>query len=263
MAYYPLTTLRKAVTPLATLLNPREMAGPLLVMAGLGVVGSVVGMTRYEWPLWGAAALILSLLLVPMMVKWRADRLRYGTIAMGLSFLLTTQGFHTIEHLVQWAQYHLLNWTLRASSGILSPANSEWVHFIWNWLVFLGVVFLIRAGWRNQWAWLLFLIAAAHTIEHTYTFTRYLMILDQLKLMGVTNVTAQGLPGIVGQGGWLAQSAFTQGTFICRLPGLTTAPRLDVHFWWNALEITPLILGTQAYLRSHLPQNQTLTPEHP
>ena len=58
----------------------------------------------------------------------------------------------------------------------------------------------------------------------------------------MTRLTAQGLPGIVGRDGWLARSPLTQGTFICSLPWLTTAVRLDVHVWWNVLE-TVLLLG--------------------
>jgi hypothetical protein len=45
----------------------------------------------------------------------------------------------------------------------------------------------------------------------------------------------------------------TQGTFICTLPGLTTAMRLDVHFWWNAIEMLLLLCAGSVFLRSRLP----------
>ena len=31
--------------------------------------------------------------------------------------------------------------------------------------------------------------------------------------------------------------------------GLTTAVRLDVHFWWNALEMALLLMAGHVYLR--------------
>jgi hypothetical protein len=80
-------------------------------------------------------------------------------------------------------------------------------------------------------------------------FIRYLLVLDELKNMGITTITAQGLPGILGQGGWLARSALTQGTFLARLPGLTTALRLDVHFWWNVGEMSLLVFAAHTYLK--------------
>ena len=64
-----------------------------------------------------------------------------------------------------------------------------------------------------------------------------------------SNVAAQGLPGILGRDGWLATSELTQGTFICRLSGVTTAVRLDVHFWWNIGETMLLLLAGNMYLR--------------
>jgi hypothetical protein len=67
--------------------------------------------------------------------------------------------------------------------------------------------------------------------------------------MGVTSITAQGLPGVLGRDGWLARSQATQGTFLCRLPGVTTANRLDVHFWWNMGEIGLLLIAADRFLR--------------
>ena len=58
---------------------------------------------------------------------------------------------------------------------------------------------------------------------------------------------------MLGRDGWLARSGVTQGTFLCRLPGLTTATRLDVHFWWNVGELTLLLLAAHAFLLARLP----------
>jgi hypothetical protein len=146
---------------------------------------------------------------------------------------------------MQFAQYYIQLLPARQANGLLSPANAEWVHFVWNWSVLLVVLVLMRGGMRNPLAYALLLVAGAHAIEHTYTFVRYQQVLAELYELQVRSVTAQGLPGIVGRDGWLARSPLTQGTFICTLPGITTAMRLDVHFWWNVSE-TLLLLGAAA-----------------
>ena len=65
-------------------------------------------------------------------------------------------------------------------------------------------------------------------------------------------MTAQGLPGILVRDGWLARSPVTQGTFLCTLPGVTTAMRLDVHFWWNVVEMLLLLGAGSLFLRARL-----------
>ena len=235
--------------PLLRLLNPKQYTRVVLISLAVGLIASYAAVALGWLPLWGATAMTLLILFPAGVLKWRDDRRRYGTTIMILSILLTAQGLHTVEHLVQWAQYHILYLTMRQSNGLLSPANAEWVHFTWNWLVLIAVVVLMARGMRNGWMWVLLAVALFHTIEHSYTFIRYQMILRELTAMDVLNATAQGLPGIVGRDGWLARSEWTRGTWICTIPGLTTAVRLDIHFWWNVLEMTPLIIAGHVYLR--------------
>jgi hypothetical protein len=130
------------------------------------------------------------------------------------------------------------------------------VHFVWNWLVLFVVIALVRGGIRNGWAIALLVVATAHTLEHTYLFIRYLQVLSDLHQMDIYNVTAQGLPGILGRDGWLARSPATKGTFLCTLPGLTTAMRLDVHFWWNVIEMSLLLCAGSLFLRSRLARSK-------
>jgi hypothetical protein len=236
---------------LLTLLNPRKQTPLILLAFAASISIAVVLFQQRLTPLWGAAALVLTTMLIAAIPKWQADHRRYGSSAMVLSILVATQGFHSVEHIVQWVQYHLLGWELRAAVGLLSPANAEWVHFVWNWLVLLAVVFLIIRGVRNPWMWLLLAWATAHSFEHSYLFVRHLQILGELQAFGVRGVTAQGLPGIFGQDGWLMRSEATQNTFLCTLPGLTTAPRLDVHFWWNVGEIVLLLPAANTYMAKH------------
>jgi hypothetical protein len=244
--------LRPPRFPILALLHPREHTRFVVatLAVGLAVWGAIVGLLRL--PVWVASTTVVALLLAPGALKWRADHRRYGGVVMVLSVLLAAQGFHSVEHAVQEIQYHILHWPPFASSGLISAANAEWVHFVWNWAVVLTIAYLVRGGMRNAWAWLLLAWSLAHAIEHAYMMFRYLEVVQQLRQFGFADVSAQGLPGILGRGGWLARSDVTQGTFLCRLPGLTTAPRIDVHFWWNAGEIALLLLAAHTFLRRSL-----------
>jgi len=229
---------------LFSLLHPR---GQARLFAGALVVGLLAGwlsVTQLSLPLWGAAVSVIGLLIYPAVQKWRQDRQRLGTPAMVLSILLVTQSLHSVEHAAQWVQYHVLGWPLSAANGLISPLNAEIVHFSWNLAMLLVVVWLIAAGLRNRWMWLLLLWASAHTAEHIYLFITYLQEVQRLASEGLLLSGAQGLPGFLGKGGWLATNTPATGpvAFLCTLAsGLTSAPRLDIHFWWNVGEIGLLL----------------------
>ena len=124
------------------------------------------------------------------------------------------------------------------------------------------VLYLVCGGMRNPWAWVLLAWTVAHALEHTYMMARYLQLQGELQRLGVPNVSAQGLPGILGRDGWLARSAATQGTFLCRLPGLTTTTRLDVHFWWNTGETALLLLAGHLFLGTRLAGRRPPATDH-
>ena len=249
--------------PILALLHPRERSwlvlAALLLALGIGTLGVRV----WGWPLWWATALGLGLLLVPGALKWNDDLRRHGRVIMVLSILLAAQGFHTIEHTAQLIQYHILKWPPFASSGLISAANAEWVHFVWNWLVVALIMYLVRGGMRGMWGWLLLAWAFAHACEHSYMMLRYLEMSSELQRLGFPQLSAQGLPGILGRDGWLARSPATQGTFLCRLPGVTTAPRIDVHFWWNVGEIALLLPAAHSFLRTHITLQLTIDSRQP
>jgi hypothetical protein len=238
--------------PIITLLHPRAQTRTFCILLALGICGAVLAQRVAAVPTWMASASVLTLLLIPAVQKWRADRSRYGNTVMVLSIILAAQGFHSVEHAAQWIQYHILHWPPFVSNGLISAANSEWIHFVWNWAVVAVTIYLVCNGMRNIWAWLLLLWATAHALEHAYMFIRYLDLLQELQALGFPQVSAQGLPGVLGRDGWLARSAATQGTFICRVPGLTTAPRIDIHFWWNIGEIILLVFAAHTFLRTRL-----------
>ena len=244
--------IREPRVPLLALLHPREQTRLTIYALVLGLVTAALVVAAAGMPIWGATMLVLAILLVPGVKKWRADGRRYGRQGMVLSVILAMQGFHSLEHIAQWVQYHILKWPMWWSSGLISVLNAEWIHFIWNWTVVAVLVYLLRAGMRNFWAWALLAWALAHAAEHSYMMARYLLLQQELRVLGVSNVSAQGLPGILGRDGWLAQSPTTQGTFLCRLPGLTTATRLDVHFWWNVGEMLLLLVAANVFFRADL-----------
>ncbi|MEJ7651952.1 MAG: hypothetical protein WKH64_00605 [Chloroflexia bacterium] len=173
----------------------------------------------------------------------------WGPATTVLGVLVVLQGFHSLEHVVQWVQYHVLYQPPSQSSGLISAANAEWVHFVWNWIVVTLLVGLARGGVRNRWSWLLLAWAGAHAAEHTYMMVRYLQMKQELAGLGVPSISAQGLPGFFGRDGWLARGPVTQNTFLCRMPVATTTSRLDVHFWWNTGEILLLAAAAHVHLR--------------
>jgi hypothetical protein len=243
-----LTRARLIRVPLWELLDPREHGPAMAWSAALALVAAVV-VRAIGWPLWQASALAIGLMVPVFCAKWLADRRRFGGTVTVLGILVVLQGFHGLEHVVQWIQYHILRWPSFISSGLISAANAEWVHFVWNWAVAATVAWLLWRGVRNRWMWALLAWALAHGAEHTYMMVRYLQVLEEFRALGVSGVSAQGLPGFFGRDGWLATSPLTQDTFLCRAPGVTTAVRLDVHFWWNIGETTLLLMAAHVRMR--------------
>lgn len=235
--------------PLLELLNPGRLTLAVIISLLVGLAAGWVVYQFYGFPLWVITLIVMVALLPVGVVKWREDKRMRGTTVMLLSILLISQGTHTIEHITQWVQYYVLYLPARQSNGLLSAANAEWVHFVWNWLVLIVVLLLMRGGLQNGWMNAMLVISTAHAVEHSYLFIRHLIVLDELRALDICTVTAQGLPGIVGRDGWLARSDWTQSTFLSIFPGLTTAMRLDVHFWWNLLEMILLLGAGHIFLR--------------
>ncbi|NJM09246.1 hypothetical protein HC891_28130 [Candidatus Gracilibacteria bacterium] len=246
-----------AAASLWTLLHPRGQMPLFVGFLFLGVLTAWLSVTRLSMPLWSGVVVVLALLAYPAVRKWCADYERLGLPVTVLSILLATQSFHTVEHIAQWVQYYILAYPLQESSGLISPLNAEIVHFGWNVGVLLVVIYLIDSGMRNGWMWLLLLWAGAHTAEHTYMFVTYLQEVQWLTSSGASISAAQGLPGVLGKGGWLANNAATSGpiAFLCTFaPGLANAPRLDVHFWWNVGEIALLLPAAHSGIRETIVQ---------
>lgn len=240
----------RRLSPILEVLDPHEHRRLVTTTGALASAGAVGTRTMLGWELWQAVALVLIVMTIPAAVKWRADARRFGSTAAVAGALVTVQGLHSIEHITQWVQRHILHEPLRAANGLLSPANSEWVHFIWNWAVLVPIVFLMFKGMRSVWGWALLAWALAHTLEHSYMFVRYLQVTAELRALGFDDVTAQGLPGIVGEGGWLDLSAGPRMQLICGMPFVTTADRVDTHFAWNTGEILLVLPAVHRFLKT-------------
>lgn len=215
---------RRAIALLATAIG--------LILAGGAVYG--VGM-----PIWGGTLIFLGAIVVPVGLKWWDDFRRLGVPAMVLSVLLMLQAFHFTEHTVQMIQYYLLGRPPALSQGLISGLNIEWVHFIWNLIVWALTIYLVRSGMRGFWTWALLGWTTLHTLEHTYLLLRYLQLLREMNLLGLSGFgVSQALPGVLGRDGWLAEN-----NLLGSIPGLTTLPRVAIHFIWNLGEAALLVVA--------------------
>jgi hypothetical protein len=165
-------------------------------------------------------------------LKFRSDVTVFGSLLAVFALLVPVQLLHLVEHSAQVTQIHLLGWAPREAGGIISALNSEIVHFLWNIGVVTISIWLYVRGARG---WLMLLNigwAVLHTGEHIYMMNNYIL-----------SGGVQGLPGIFGKGGWLNQAPITQSTFLCNLPIATTWIRPDIHFGWNLIEVTLLLMA--------------------
>jgi hypothetical protein len=225
---------------LVDLLRLRGRTALFAAASAIGLIAAGYAMTRAGLPTWGATIIFLGVIAVPATLKWRDDLSHYGVSACVLSVLLALQGFHTVEHIVQLVQFYLLNRPPVESQGLISSLNVEWVHFIWNWLAWGLVIYLVRNGMRGIWAWPLVAWITLHSLEHTYMLLHYLHVAAEMDALGLPPLGAsQVLPGILGRDGWLANNIL-----LCRnLIGLTTLPRVAIHFYWNIGEMLLLVLA--------------------
>src|SRR5256885_13107531 len=106
-----------------------------------------------------------------------------------LGFLALSQTAHLLEHIAQMVQIHVLHLAGANAQGIVGQLNIEWVHFVWNALVFVTLVVLLPRFRTNPWLIAVTPLAAWHFIEHSGMIGTYIQ----------TGVS--GTPGLLSSSG--------------------------------------------------------------
>lgn len=174
------------------------------------------------WPLWEIALATLVPWLPLFMTELRFTYRHYGWLAL-FYLLVVTQMGHFFEHVAQIVEIHLLGLPLKQARGIFGALDIEWVHFIWNSWVLIGVLLLLIPFRHNRWLWLTLVFAGWHEVEHIVIMSTYL----------TTGVA--GSPGLLSHGGAIG--------------GGTPLIRPDLHMIYNAVETTPLVIAFFVELR--------------
>jgi hypothetical protein len=152
-----------------------------------------------------------------------ADRLVATPWVALLGFLALSQTAHLVEHVAQMVQIHALHLSGANAQGIVGQLNIEWVHFIWNAVVFVTLLVLLPHFRTNPWLIAVTPLAAWHFVEHSVMIATYLQ----------TGVS--GTPGLLSSGGLLF--------------GGVPVSRPDLHFFYNLAETVPLLVAWLAEVR--------------
>lgn len=182
----------------------------LASVAGLGV--AIAG----KWPLW-ALGLATVLPWVPSITAQAAWTEQYFQGLALFYVLVVTQVGHLFEHVSQMVEIHVLGIPALAARGIFGALDVEWVHFAWNSGVIAIVVILLLHFRQNPWLILTAALAGWHEVEHLYIMAAFLS----------SNVP--GGPGLLAAGGAIG--------------GGLPLTRPDLHFLYNLVETTPLVIA--------------------
>ncbi len=187
----------------------------VVLTAVASYAGLVIGFLQ-AWPLWGVvlAALLPWIPLFTAEMVWTYRH--YHWLAL-FYVLVVTQGGHFLEHVVQMVQIHVLGLSGPAARGVFGALDIEWVHFLWNTWVLIAVLLLVYRFRRNAWLWATVVLAGWHELEHLVIMAGYLR----------THVA--GGPGLLSKGGLVA--------------GGLPLTRADLHFFYNLIETTPLVIA--------------------
>ena len=140
-----------------------------------------------------------------------------------LGFLAVSQTAHLLEHVAQMVQIHVLHLSGANAQGIVGQLNIEWVHFIWNALVFIALLALLPHFRSNPWLIAVTPLALWHFVEHSVMIAAYIQ------------TGLSGTPGLLSSGGLI-------------LGGLPIT-RPDLHFLYNLVETGPLLAAWLAEIR--------------
>jgi hypothetical protein len=204
------------------------------LMVAIALTPAVVAVAGYagHWPstVTGLAAILpLWALITPLIVS--LNRV-YGAWLAFFGVVALPQLGHFGEHLGQMAQIHLQGAAPPAAHGAVGALDIEWVHFLWNAWVLLGVAILMNHFRTNRWLWATAVIGAWHFAEHVVI------------MIAFWNTGKPGDPGLLAKGGDIG--------------GGLSIIRPDLHFFYNLLMTVPLMAAFFWQLR----QSRRPAPEH-
>jgi hypothetical protein len=138
---------------------------------------------------------------------------------------------HWLEHLVQAYQVYVLGYERHHARGLLGQIypwlmHSEWLHFGFAILTFVGLVLLYRAftGPALTWWKVALIIQAWHLFEHTLLFAQ-------------------------AQGGFFLFGA-KEPTSVLQL----IFPRIELHLFYNSVVTIPIVVAMLLRWKSMVPQ---------
>jgi hypothetical protein len=163
----------------------------------------------------GVAALVPLWLVIAPMVWW-INKV-YGVWLAFFATVALPQLGHLGEHIGQMLQIHWLDAKPPAAHGAVGALDIEWVHYLWNLLVLIGVMVLVMHFRRNAWLWATAAIGLWHFAEH------------QVIMFAFWDTGKAGDPGLLAKGGDIG--------------GGLNIIRPDLHFIYNLAMTTPLMLA--------------------
>lgn len=163
----------------------------------------------------GLAALIPMWALIVPAVVW-VNRV-YGVWLGFFAVVALPQLGHMGEHIGQMVQIHWLGAPPPKAHGAVGALDIEWVHFLWNFWVLVGVGILIMRFRTNPWLWASALIGAWHFAEHVVI------------MIAFWDTGKPGDPGLLAKGGDIG--------------GGVNLIRPDLHFIYNLIMTVPLMIA--------------------
>ena len=190
-----------------------------VLVTGLVSAIAIAGSVLQDFPLWGVVGLgVLPWIpLFTFEAAWKYEN--YGTYALLAVFTILQIG-HLGEHSAQVLQLLIYDGDVTRASGVFGALDREWVHFVWDSGVWVGVLWLFyKFGTRNKWLWIALVAATFHEVEHTF--------LIYLAEFATPFYDAGGTTGILAKGGLFG----------------TPFARPYLHYIYNFFVVVPLIVA--------------------
>ena len=192
-----------------------SLAGLALIVAAPAI--AAIGVWEGGWSDTTAAAVALAPMWAVIAIQVLSVQRALGVwLAVFTAFTLPQVG-HFGEHVGQMVQIHRLDAAPPKAHGAVGTLDIEWVHFLWNGGVLMGVLMLVLRFRRNPWLWVTLGVAAWHMAEHIAIMVDF------------WSTGKAGDPGLLAKNGAIA--------------GGTSLLRPDLHFLYNLAMTTPLVIA--------------------